>query len=281
MRRRSIRNAWPSSACRCVRLIGWRFTATPSGRRGTWRRGSEGRYAKSSPSGGNRGRPPRPADRCPSADVCGSRAGKPSCPPCAPRCRTTRFCASRRPWRSGPGNTRRRRCVCAFCSTSLSIVPPGTWDILDLGTGSGILALAGKVFGARAALGLDHDPHAVRTARQNARLNQLASPTLRFGQADLPSWTRPARQTWHVVTANLFSELLIRLMPRVLLPSIAPGGDLVLSGVLATQADEVVASIHACGLTLVTTRRRGRWRAFHCRREHLPLRGRRNGCRCP
>ena len=47
----------------------------------------------------------------------------------------------------------------------------GAWELLDLGSGSGILALAGKMFGARSALGLDNDPHAVRIARENAALN--------------------------------------------------------------------------------------------------------------
>ena len=144
--------------------------------------------------------------------------------------------------------------------------PAGSWNLLDLGTGSGILALAGKQFGARSVLGLDNDPHAVRTARENARLNDLATRTVRFTQADLPAWTPPAGQTWAVVTANLFSELLIRLMRPVIAPAVAPGGDLILSGVLATQADEVVAAVRAAGLTLVTVKSRGRWRAFHCTR---------------
>ena len=140
------------------------------------------------------------------------------------------------------------------------------WDILDLGTGSGILALAGKAFGARKVLGLDDDPHAVRTARQNARLNQLASRSVRFEQADLLVRALPTGQTWSVVTANLFSELLIRLLPRTIAPAVAPGGDLILSGVLAAQADGVVASVQTAGLSLAATKIRGRWRAFHCRR---------------
>lgn len=141
------------------------------------------------------------------------------------------------------------------------------WEMLDLGMGSGILALAGKMLGAQQVLGLDNDPHAVRTAKENAVLNGLAGRNVRFAQAELPVWQRPSDLTWPVVTANLFSELLIRLMPGIIAPSVAPGGDLILSGVLATQADEVVASAQSAGLTLLTTKRRGRWRAFHCRKE--------------
>ncbi len=142
--------------------------------------------------------------------------------------------------------------------------PAHTWELLDLGMGSGILALAGRQFGARAVLGLDNDPHAVRTARGNARLNGLAARAVRFNQEDLPAWAPPPGQTWAVVTANLFSELLIRLMPTVIAPAVASGGDLILSGVLATQSDEVKAAVRAAGLTLAATKSRGRWRAFHC-----------------
>ncbi len=144
---------------------------------------------------------------------------------------------------------------------------PQSWDLLDLGMGSGILALAGKQFGARSVLGLDNDPHAVRTARENAQLNGLSHRTVRFKQADLSLWTPPVEKTWSVVTANLFSELLIRLMPRVIAPAVATGGDLILSGVLATQAEEVMTAVRETGLRLVTVKCRGRWRAFHYRRE--------------
>ena len=146
---------------------------------------------------------------------------------------------------------------------------PGAWDVLDLGTGSGILALAGIAFGAGTALGVDHDPHAVRTARENARLNGVGLRQARFEQVELPAWrNRPAR-VWPVVTANLFSELLIRLLPEIIAPAVAPGGDLILSGVLATQAAEVVAAVEQSGLQPIRTKPRGRWRAFHCRRPML------------
>ncbi len=144
---------------------------------------------------------------------------------------------------------------------------PNRWDLLDLGMGSGILALAGKQLGARSVLGLDNDPHAVRTAKENAQLNALSTRMVKFQQADLPLWTPPAGHSWAVVTANLFSELLVRLLPPVIAPAVALDGDLILSGVLATQANEVITAVQATGLTLVTVKSRGRWRAFHCRRE--------------
>ena len=144
---------------------------------------------------------------------------------------------------------------------------PGTWEMLDLGTGSGILALAAQKLGARHAYGVDHDPHAVRTARENARLNAVNTHAVRFAQADLMRWRLPEHPPWPVVTANLFSELLIRLLPDVIAPAVARRGSLILSGVLASQSDEVAGAVRAAGLTLVALKRRGRWRAFHCRRD--------------
>ena len=105
----------------------------------------------------------------------------------------------------------------------------------------------------------------MRTARENARLNGIGARRVRFERADLSTW-RPDGRTWPVVMANLFSELLMRLMPEVIAPAVASGGDLVLSGVLATQVDEVIASVRAAGITLQVVKRRGRWCAFYCRR---------------
>lgn len=156
----------------------------------------------------------------------------------------------------------------AMCARLLATVcreqPAGTpWDLLDLGAGSGILALAGRCFGAREVLGLDHDPHAVRTARENARLNGLTRG-VRFARADLLRWAPPAGRRWPVVVANLFSELILRVLPTAILPALLPGGRLVASGVLGTQAAEVEVALRRAGLTILETKRRGRWRAFSC-----------------
>lgn len=140
------------------------------------------------------------------------------------------------------------------------------WDLLDFGTGSGILALAGSRLGARTVLGLENDPRAVRTARANARRHGLRPPAVRFQRADLRRWspTVNAGRTWPVVTANLFSALLVELLPTAIIPALAPnGGRLIASGVLAgEQKAEVTAALRAAGLTLTETRRRGKWVAL-------------------
>ncbi len=144
----------------------------------------------------------------------------------------------------------------------------GPWDVLDLGSGSGILALAGKQFGARTVLGLDHDPHAVRTARANAALNGVRG--VRFTRADLLRDALPERPGgWRVVAANLFSELLTALLPRVR-RLLAPDGVLIASGILGSQAPSLEAAFAKNRLEVVTRRRRGKWTAFLVRRAARP-----------
>ncbi len=134
-----------------------------------------------------------------------------------------------------------------------------SWELLDLGSGSGILALAGRMFGASSALGLDNDPHAVRTARGNATLNGVRR--VRFQRADLLAGWQPEPARWPVITANLFSELLTALLPRIR-EALAGGGCLIASGVLASQAVELEKHFRKNDLRLVTRRRRGKWTAF-------------------
>ena len=142
------------------------------------------------------------------------------------------------------------------------------WDLLDLGTGSGILALAGRLFGARSVFGLDNDPHAVRTARENAALNGVRG--VRFSRADLLRDAPPETYAgWQVVAANLFSELLTPLLPCIH-SLLADDGVLIASGILLSQAAALEAAFAAHRLEVVTKRRRGKWTAFLVRRARPP-----------
>ncbi len=106
---------------------------------------------------------------------------------------------------------------------------PG-WSLVDLGTGSGILALAAKCFGAQRVIAMDNDAQAIATARENARMNRIDDVSFRIG--DVRRW-RSAHKV-DIVTANLFSELLIEILPR-LKRSLKHNGRMILSGVLRTQ----------------------------------------------
>lgn len=137
-------------------------------------------------------------------------------------------------------------------------LPPG-WRLLDAGTGSGILALAGRSLGAGKVLGLDIDPRAIAHARQNARLNHISRA--KFIAADLLRWKPIAR--YDVVTANLFSELLIAALP-IFRQALRPKGHLIVSGILRQQAKFVVRALRTAGFHLEKQRRRGKWIALRC-----------------
>jgi ribosomal protein L11 methyltransferase len=127
--------------------------------------------------------------------------------------------------------------------------------ILDLGTGSGILALAARSFGARQIEALDFDAGAVRTARENEALN-FPVPSIRWRRADVKQLR--ARALYDVVLANLFSGILTEAAGPIA-NAVAPGGDLWLSGILRSQEGEVVVAYRKQKLRLVRAARRGRW----------------------
>ena len=127
------------------------------------------------------------------------------------------------------------------------------WEALDLGTGSGILAIAAARLGAERVLATDFDPHAVRTAKQNVRVNQAA---VRVERSDVRAWS-PER-TWPVVMANLFSGLLMEVAPKIA-RAVAPAGTLIVSGILRAQEAEVLAALAARKVRPARVVRKGKW----------------------
>ena len=127
------------------------------------------------------------------------------------------------------------------------------WSIVDLGTGSGILALAGKTLGAKHVVGIDNDPIAISTAKQNARLNKVKG--VHFRIVDIRQW-KPA-ESIDVFTANLFSELLIEMLPKL---KHAPR--LIFSGILREQERNVRRALTRSKIDIIEVRRRGKWVAM-------------------
>lgn len=131
---------------------------------------------------------------------------------------------------------------------------PGKWHQADLGTGSGILALAGKILGSGSVEAIDYDPVCLREVRRNCRINQVELESL--FELDVHRW-RPM-QPCDVITANLFSDTLISARD-VLAGALAPGGSLIFSGVLRDQSDGVFRAFEECGLNWCDSNRRGKW----------------------
>jgi ribosomal protein L11 methyltransferase len=127
--------------------------------------------------------------------------------------------------------------------------------VLDLGTGSGVLALAARRLGATKIVATDFDPAAIRTARQNEALN-FSTPLVRWHCADVKKLAEKVR--FDLVLGNLFSDILIEAARRIS-ACVAPGGQLWASGILREQQDEVVAAYRAQGLHFIRETRRGKW----------------------
>ena len=129
--------------------------------------------------------------------------------------------------------------------------PAGTF--LDLGTGTGILGLACTRLGMT-GLGLDVDPLAVENAVENRAANNVAPEAMVLATGSLDALT-PGR-TFHLVLANILANPLKAMAPA-LAGRVAPGGSLVLSGILAEQADAVAAAYAGLGLEGPEVRTRG------------------------
>jgi ribosomal protein L11 methyltransferase len=106
---------------------------------------------------------------------------------------------------------------------------------LDVGCGSGVLSLAMARLGVARITALDNDPQALDNARHNAELNGLAQ-RIGFSPAPLGSLRRPVP----LIAANILSSILIAMAPD-LIRLLAPGGRLILSGILAREAPSVMA----------------------------------------
>jgi ribosomal protein L11 methyltransferase len=152
-----------------------------------------------------------------------------------------------------------------LCLEILEDMPLVGRSLFDVGTGSGILALAGLKLGARPVRAVDVDDVAVRVARENFvrngyLLSNDGSPAATVGAAVGSARDAGGRQ-WDVVVANILAHVLVELMPA-LAAALTPEGRLVLSGIIADQEAAVLAGAKACQLRLVERRHDEDWTAF-------------------
>jgi ribosomal protein L11 methyltransferase len=133
--------------------------------------------------------------------------------------------------------------------------------ILDVGCGSGILAIAALKLGARKALGVDIDPIAIEATIANATRNRLAR-RLRAREGSLPSAGGP----FEVVLANLIASVLVALAP-LLRDELVPGGLLLASGIFVDRETEVRDAFVSAGLDVVGRSDEGEWVALEAIRR--------------
>jgi ribosomal protein L11 methyltransferase len=125
-----------------------------------------------------------------------------------------------------------------LCLAALQRLPLHGRTVLDVGTGSGVLALAARLLGARDAVGLDVDPDAIQSAEENLAANPAIDRVL-FVTGDLR--TVPLDPA-DVVTANLTGALLVQTA-GLLRAAVRPGGTLIVSGLLDHERSAVVEAL--------------------------------------
>lgn len=133
--------------------------------------------------------------------------------------------------------------------------------VLDIGTGSGILAIAALKLGAAVAEGVDIDPVAVRTAGENAALNGVADKlTVLVG--DLSD---KASGKYDIITTNIVATAIMSLAPAV--PGLmADDAVFIASGIIDSRKDEVIAALEAAGLAVLEVKEKRGWECIVCKK---------------
>jgi ribosomal protein L11 methyltransferase len=138
--------------------------------------------------------------------------------------------------------------------------------VLDVGTGSGLLALAAVRLGAASALGVDDDAVAIASAERNVALNDLQGRVALRTAASPEGW---GQERYPLVVANIISSVLLRLRPALCQRTL-PGGRLLLSGVLEAEREAFLAAFLGPELALRRSHQLGAWVAFELERRATP-----------
>ena len=149
-----------------------------------------------------------------------------------------------------------------MCISLLEETIHGGERIIDVGTGSGILAIAAALLGAGHVLAVDIDPDAVRVASENVAHNHVDN-IVTVQEGDL---LKTVSETCDICVANIISDIIISFAAP-LKDHILPGGLFICSGVVRERTDEVRQALLHAGYNILRTEHRGEWTAFLSRRE--------------
>lgn len=133
-----------------------------------------------------------------------------------------------------------------LCLETLDKIIKDGDTVLDIGCGSGILAIASMLLGAKEGFGVDIDPLAVKTAKENGLMNNLKEPELTFVCGDLAD---KVTKKYDVVVANIVADIIILFSTQVR-AFMKQGAKFIASGIIDTRADEVCLALQSAGLVL-------------------------------
>ncbi len=142
------------------------------------------------------------------------------------------------------------------------MVRPGL-TVLDLGTGSGILAIAAAKLGADKVLGVDNDAEAVRAARHNVKANRVAA-NVRVEQGSLAK----VSGCYNLVVVNILARVIKEMARKGLVEHVCPGGMVIASGIVEEQEADVGAALEQGGFTLLGRRQQEDWVNLRARRDY-------------
>ncbi len=133
-----------------------------------------------------------------------------------------------------------------LCLETLDKIIKDGDTVLDIGCGSGILAISSMLLGAKEGFGVDIDPIAVKTAKENGKMNNLGEPELTFVCGDLAD---KVTKKYDVVVANIVADIIILFSTQVR-TFMKSGATFIASGIIDSRADEVITSLQSAGITI-------------------------------
>ena len=153
-----------------------------------------------------------------------------------------------------------------LCMTALEdCVRPGD-KLLDMGTGSGILAIAAAMLGADVRTVVDIDENCLKTARENAEKNHVSIGRGLCGDALRDEkLAADIGAGYDIIVANIVADVIIGMTP-MFMDKLVPGGTLICSGILNERADEVCAALEQAGFVILSRENSEDWTAFSAKK---------------
>lgn len=143
-------------------------------------------------------------------------------------------------------------------------------ELLDVGTGSGILSVLALMYGAKHAVGTDLDPCAVEAVAQNKEANGIADEAfdLLIGNiiTEKEIQEKVGNECYDIVVANILAEVLVPLTP-VVVNCLKPGGVYITSGIIETREETVRQAVEGAGLTVLEVNHLGEWVSVTARKN--------------